>query len=433
MIDNYDKNAENEIDKFKIKNKYPQIAISVDMLDTGIDVPEILNLVFFKPVYSAAKFWQMLGRGTRLCSDLFAPDQHKENFYVFDVCGTFEFFGQNPLGIVPIKSLSISANTFISRCELVFLLQSQGDAHPESEDFKLSKALTEILYNQVNGLDIKGFEVQMHLRHVEHYSKVATWSSIKGGDIQDLAEHIAPLITNDETNELVKRFDLMMVKMKLSILRNERSQVGYIEKLQTMAGELLRKADEVPSIGKKKSTLQMVVQPEYWANVSIPSIEKVRIEIRDLSKLIELSTGKGIFYTNFQDELTAPLMVEEFAGSYSNYESFYAKLKKIVEENSNNLTIHKLHTNQTITTHELDALDKLLFEQSGAETHEDFKKVMGDKPLGVFVRSILGLDTLIAKELFSSFLSNSPLNSQQIEFINFMIKQFTQGSYLKSN
>lgn len=425
VIDNYDKNAEHEIDKFKLKNKYPQIAISVDMLDTGIDVPEILNLVFFKPVYSAAKFWQMLGRGTRLCQDLFAPDEDKKNFYVFDVCGTFEFFGQNPIGIVPSKSLSMTANTFISRCELLFMLQSQGDAHPESEDFKLSKSLVEILHKQVSDLDTTGFEVRMHLRHVEHYSKVVAWSCIKNTDIQDLAEHIAPLITNEETNELVKRFDLMMVKMQLSILRNERSQVGYIEKLQTMAGELLRKADEVPSIGKKKSTLQMIVQPEYWANVSMPSIEKVRIELRDLSKLIDLSTGKGIFYTNFQDELIAPLMVENFVGTYSNHKSYYAKLKEIIEENSNNLTIHKLHTNQTITTHELDALDKLLFEQSEAETHEDFKKVMGDKPLGVFVRSILGLDTLTAKELFSSFLSNGPLTSQQIEFINFMINQFT--------
>lgn len=426
VIDNYDKNAERSIDDFKIKQKYPQIAISVDMLDTGIDVPEILNLVFFKPVFSAAKFWQMLGRGTRLCKNLFAPDEDKQDFFVFDVCGTFDFFGLNPAGIIPSKSMSVTANTFISRCELVFLLQTQGDAHPESEDFALAKSLVEMLHSQVRDLEANsGFEVRLHLRQVEHYSKIGTWSVIKANDIQDLKEHIAPLIQNEETNELVKRFDLMMVKMQLAILRNEQSQRGYVEKLRVMAGELLRKAEEVPSIAKKKTVLRMLVQNEYWENVSIPNLEQVRVEIRDLSKLIDLSTGKGIFYTNFQDEIIAPLVVEEFVGSYGNYESHYAKLKKIVLENANNLTIHRLHTNQAITSFELDALDKMLFEQSGVETDDEFKKILGEKPIGEFIRSILGMDGHAVREAFASFLSNGPLTSEQITFLEFIIKQFT--------
>ncbi len=426
VIDNYDTNAERSIDDFRLKQKYPQLAISVDMLDTGIDVPEILNLVFFKPVFSAAKFWQMLGRGTRLCKDIFAPDEDKQDFFVFDVCGTFDFFGLNPAGIIPSKSMSVTANTFVSRCELVFLLQTQGNAHPESEDFALAKALAENLQSQVSNLEANsGFEVRLHLRQVEHYSKISSWSSLNNNDLQDLREHIAPLIQNEESHELVKRFDLMMVKMQLAILRNERSQRGYVEKLKVMAGELLRKADEVPSIAQKKPVLAMLVQQEYWESVSIPSLEQVRIAIRDLSKLIEVGTGKGIFYTNFQDEITAPLVIEDFAGSYGNFESHYAKLKKIVLENAHNLTIHRLHTNQAITSFELDALDKMLFEQSGVATHEEFKKIIGDKPLGEFVRSILGMDVQAVREAFSSFLSNGPLTSEQITFIEFIIKQFT--------
>lgn len=426
VIDNQTKNAESIIDDFKIKAKFPQIAISVDMLDTGIDVPEILNLVFFKPVYSAAKFWQMLGRGTRLCENLFGPDLHKQNFYVFDVCGTFEFFDINPAGIIPSKAMSLSANTFMSRCELVFLLHNQGNPDPDSEDFKLAKSLAEVLHKQVLNLDTTVFTVRMHLRQVEHYSKQSSWNSLKSNDLQDLREHIASLIENDETHELVKRFDLMMVKMQLSILRNERSQVGYVEKLKTMAAELLR-SENVPSIAQCKNTLQMIIQPEYWANTSIPHFEKVRLEIRELSKLVRLETGKGIFYTNFEDEITADLKVEEFAGTYANFESLHMKLRKLIQDNSTNLTIQKLHTNQTITNYELDALDKILFEQSGIKTYEDFKRVMGDKPLGVFIRSILGMDRNVANALFSSFLSNGPLSSQQIEFINFMITQFTQS------
>ena len=427
IIDNYATDAESTIEDFKIKAKFPQIAISVDMLDTGIDVPEILNLVFFKPVYSASKFWQMLGRGTRLCQDVFAPDQHKKDFYVFDVCGTFEYFGQNPQGVIPQKSLSITANTFILRCELVFILHAKNNLQPDSEDFKLAKSLCEMLQKQVLALDITGFEVRMHLRQVEHYSKTSTWSSIKQKDIQELREHIASLIQSEEHNELVKQFDLMMVRTKLAVIRNDSSKASYIEKIKTFASDLLRKADEVPSIAEKKPTLQMVLQSEYWASVTIPSLEKVRIELRDLNTALDKKTGKTIYYTNFEDQITAPLMVEDFQGSYGNYESHYEKLKKIVMDNSNNLTIQKLHTNQVITSYELDALDKMLFDQSGIKTHQEFKRAIGDNPLGIFIRSIIGLDKNTANQLFSSFLSNGPLSSEQIGLLNFIIDKFVKN------
>src|SRR4029434_2718610 len=90
--------AQSLIDNFSSKEKAPHIAISVDMLDTGIDIPEVVNLVFFKLVRSKTKFWQMLGRGTRLCPDLFWPGQNKAFFYVFDYCQNLEYFSQYILG-----------------------------------------------------------------------------------------------------------------------------------------------------------------------------------------------------------------------------------------------------------------------------------------------------------------------------------------------
>ncbi|MCF2445407.1 DEAD/DEAH box helicase family protein [Dyadobacter sp. CY345] len=427
IIDNYDKNAEKSILDFKIKDKYPQIAISVDMLDTGIDVPEILNLIFFKPVYSAAKFWQMLGRGTRLCKDIFGPDNHKKDFYVFDVCQTFDFFAENPEGIIPSRSKSLSEDTFMSRVELLFLLQTQGDPVPESEDFRLAKSIGALLNKQVVDLDQSGFEVRLHLRHVEHYCNPDAWTNIKSSQVTELAGHVAPLVRNEDTDERIKRFDLMMVKLQLAILRNERAQEGYVEKLKTMASELLRKSETVPTIAGKKETLVRIVQPEFWAQTSMSALEKVRIEIRDLSKLIDPSSGKVIFYTNFADQLTAPVMAHDFSGNFGSFDSLYAKLKKIILSNENNLTIHRLHTNQPITAAELDDLDRMLFEESGVQTHEEFKRVLGEKPLGVFVRSILGLDSNAAQRAFSAFLSNGPLSSIQIEFVNDLIKQLTQN------
>lgn len=99
VIDNRINYAQTLIDEFSEPNKLPQIAISVDMMDTGIDVPEVLNLVFFKKVMSYAKFWQMIGRGTRLCPGLI-DGEDKSKFYIFDFCGNFEFFRmskENPL------------------------------------------------------------------------------------------------------------------------------------------------------------------------------------------------------------------------------------------------------------------------------------------------------------------------------------------------
>lgn len=434
IIDNYDKNAEESILQFKIKDRYPQIAISVDMLDTGIDVPEIVNLVFFKPVYSAAKFWQMLGRGTRLCKNLFGPDDDKKDFYVFDVCNVFDFFEVNPQGVIPGRAKSLSESLFNARVEVLYLLHSQTTILPESADFELAQSLAHLLHQQVSNLanpDNKGFEVILHLRQVEHYSNLENWSYIKATNVSELAEHIAPLVREEEAHEQVKRFDLLMIRLQLAIMRSERSQGSYVEKLQIMASELLRKADTVPTIARKREILASILQPEFWTEVSIAGIEQIRIEIRELSKLLELSTGKGIFYTNFKDEITAPILAENFIGNYGNFESHYSKLRRIILDNASHLTIHKLYTNQPISAFELDELDRLLFEQSGIETHEKFKEALGTKPLGLFIRSILGLDIDAARKAFSEFLSNGPLSSQQIEFINQLIQQLSYNGIIE--
>ena len=117
-------------------NKPPHIAISVDMLDTGIDVPEVVNLVFFKPVRSKTKFWQMIGRGTRLCPNLFGPGRHKEFFYVFDWCRNFEFFNQNPDVTEGASTDTLAKRLFTARVELVGEVDapySHHTAEPGSE------------------------------------------------------------------------------------------------------------------------------------------------------------------------------------------------------------------------------------------------------------------------------------------------------------
>ena len=133
MIDNYETYAQNILDDFSTPDKAPHIAISVDMLDTGIDVPEVANLVFFKIVRSKTKFWQMIGRGTRLCPDLFGPGQDKEFFFVFDYCQNLEFFGANAKGVEGSAQESLSKKLFLRRLELLQTLRQEPPARRRNQ------------------------------------------------------------------------------------------------------------------------------------------------------------------------------------------------------------------------------------------------------------------------------------------------------------
>jgi type I restriction enzyme R subunit len=125
--------AQSLIDNFSAKDKAPHIAISVDMLDTGIDIPEVVNLVFFKLVRSKTKFWQMLGRGTRLCPDLFGPGKHKEFFYVFDYCQNLEYFSQNIPATEGALGESLGKRLFNARLELIGELDIEAGEKPTAK------------------------------------------------------------------------------------------------------------------------------------------------------------------------------------------------------------------------------------------------------------------------------------------------------------
>jgi len=125
LIDNYVTYSQDLIDKFEVRDGNPQVAVSVDMLDTGIDVPDVLNLVFFKPVKSKIKFMQMIGRGTRLSEDIYGAGKDKECFYIFDWCRNFEYFEQNPDGKIVQQSMSLTERLFALRAEVAFYLQHQ--------------------------------------------------------------------------------------------------------------------------------------------------------------------------------------------------------------------------------------------------------------------------------------------------------------------
>ena len=207
--------AQTIIDDFKIADKPPYIAVSVDMMDTGIDVPECVNLVFFKKVRSKAKFWQMIGRGTRLCKDLTCIDQidgeytDKRRFLIFDYCGNFEFFREHKEGFESKETKTLSENIFGKQVKLISLLQESAFSDDAYQKWRAT--LVSTCQSQVKDLNMELVSVKLQLQFVEKYKKEKAFDSLGEGDKGELLQHIAPIVRLNDEDELNALTILCMV------------------------------------------------------------------------------------------------------------------------------------------------------------------------------------------------------------------------------
>lgn len=415
IIDYQEEYRHDLLNKFKDKTKMPQIAVSVDMLDTGIDVPEVCNLVFFKPIRSSVKFWQMIGRGTRLCPDLFAINQNKKEFMVFDFCENFEFFSSHPKGVEGNTSKSLSQRLFELRLRLALVLLGQE----ESELKKYGQSIVDQLIKQTQALNGESFIVRQHWEVVEKYRDFNAWNALSDLDLKELHDHIAPLMVESDQDELAKRFDALMLDIQLSVLNGEKRQTTLIQKVVATAGKLSKKAS-IPTVARKMDTLKEVQQKLFWEGASIPNIERIRVELRDIIKFLD-SENTPIYFTMFDDEFDGEVKEHQLLYRFNDLDTYKRKVEQYLKEQSSNITIHKLRNNVSITKAELEALDRMLFEQGTLGTKAEFIKAYGEQPLGKFIRSIVGLDVQAAKLAFAEVLNNQTLNAAQIRFMDTII------------
>ena len=419
VIDYQEEYKSDLLKQFKVKQKMPQIAVSVDMLDTGIDVPEVANLVFFKPVRSSAKFWQMIGRGTRLCKDLFGYGIHKKEFIIFDFCENFEFFNNKPKGIEGNSSKSLSQRLFEIRLRLSFVLLSQEEI--ELKDYGAS--ILEGLILQTQSLNTDSFIVRQHWREVEKYRDPNAWNALTDLDVKELFDHIAPLMTETDQDEMAKRFDVLMLEIQFSVLNGEKKQVGLIKKVVSTAGKLSKKAS-IPSVARKMDYIKDAQNKIFWQVGDIPAIERLRVELRELIKFIDFE-NTPIYFTMFEDEFEGNIIEHQLVYGFNDLEAYRRKVEQYLKQQSNHLTIHKIRNNIQITQSELGDLEHMLFDQGEMGTREEFVKAFGEQPLGKFIRGIVGLETNAAKLAFGEILSGQTLNSQQIRFMDTIINFFT--------
>ena len=424
--------AQTVIDDFKKPDKPPFIAVSVDMMDTGIDVPECVNLVFFKKVRSKTKFWQMIGRGTRLCKNLACMDQidgeytDKRRFMIFDYCGNFEFFREHKEGFEARETKSLSENIFDKRVKLISLLQESAYV---GQDFQTWRAeLMDICHEQVTALNQDLTAVRLRLRYVEKYKERTAFQHISEGDKSELMQYIAPLVQMDEKDEFAKRFDNFMYGLMLANMEKMPS-FQYAKKQLCNIAALLEHKASIPQVQAKMPVIQEIGTDAFWDANDILLFEEVRKELRDLIQFtVEAGAGKQIF-TRLADPILARQEGNPLEAAY-DFEDYRAKVSRYVNEHGDTLAIYKLTHNVPLSSGDYQELSRVLTSELGS--HEDYQQEFGDTPFGLLIRKIAKLDHNAAMEAFSEFINDQSLNQKQIAFVHKIINHVEQNGYMEN-
>ncbi|HBP24370.1 MAG TPA: DEAD/DEAH box helicase [Oribacterium sp.] len=424
--------AQTIIDDFRNPEKDPQIAVSVDMMDTGIDVPEAVNLVFFKQVKSKTKFWQMIGRGTRLCPELLCMDSidgeygGKRRFLIFDYCGNFDFFETHKEGYAGSETRSLSELIFIKKISLAQQLQTEAYASPEFQAFR--QQLVTDCQQLVCALNTELVSVHTHLKYVENYKKPEQYQFISDEMQTELLREIAPLVHIEGKDESAKRFDNFMYNLMLQDLDGTALFPHLKDQLVNIC-ELLAKKISIPQVLAKLPVLKRVRSEEFWETNDVLEMEKVRQELRGLIQFLTGGKGTKPIYTTLADTVIDRKEGEQLAPAYE-FVDYKKKVNRYINDHGNAISIHKLTHNIPLTSGDYEELERILTEELGNK--EDYEKAYGDTPFGLLIRKIAKLDHTAAMAVFSEFINDQSLNQKQIAFVNKIISYIENNGYMEN-
>lgn len=425
--------AQTIIDDFKAPDKMPIIAVSVDMMDTGIDVPQCVNLVFFKKVRSKAKFWQMIGRGTRLCKGLTCTDQidgeytDKKRFLIFDYCGNFEYFRAHKEGYETKEAKSLTENIFGKQVKLAVMLQESTYAEDEYQEWR--SELVGTCYAQVLELNTELIAVKLRMQSVEKFKRPGSFDFISEGDKGELLQQIAPIVRLDDTDEYAKRFDNFMYGLMISAMAQMPS-FQYAQRQLRDIGTLLERKISIPQVKAKLTIIKEVNTDAFWEANNILLFEKVRKELRGLMQfLVEIGPVKNPIITRLTDPIIGEQEGVQLEPPY-DFEDYRAKVDRYVNENGNTLAIYKLTHNIPLSVGDYRELERVLTSELGSK--EDYAREFGNTPFGLLVRKIAKLDHDAAMAAFSQFINDQSLSQKQITFVHKIINHIEQNGYMES-
>ena len=432
VIDNQAKYPQSLIDDFSQKDKAPHIAISVDMLDTGIDVPEVANLVFFKPVYSRIKFWQMIGRGTRLCPELFGLGEDKPDFRVFDFCFNFDFFRENPQGIEGGGAVSLGTRLFRSRVQLLGHIQQTPDLDPDSA---LRDGLTTGLYDEVAAMNRDNFIVRMHLEAVERYQDREMWQQLNETDREVLQREVATLPSEVETDDIESRmFDLTALRMQLALAENNLAGLENNRQKVIEIAALLEEKTAIPAVKEQLGYLAAIQEEDFWEGLTLNQLEELRVRLRDLVPFLD-KEKRTIVYTDFKDDVLGIRDEEAVYMPKMTGLQYEKKVKDYLRNHLDHLVIHRLRSNQPLTETDLHGLEQTLVEIGEDEGQVLLTALLersGAPSLAWFVRALVGMDRAAAQQAFSQFLNDRSLTGPQIRFVEMIIDQLTSRGVMEA-
>jgi type I restriction enzyme R subunit len=428
VIDNYESKAQDLLEKFTdpFEEQDPQIAVSVDMMDTGVDAPRVVNLVFFKMVKSSSKFWQMIGRGTRLCPNLFGPGEDKKEFIIFDYCQNFEFFDEFPDGAATKNMKPLLQQIFETKLKVSQLISDLPEK--TAADIEVRDAYLDELHKTIQNLDENRFVVRKELRYVKEFSNKNKWLNLSKSDVQDINSHLSHLQpASRDDDELARRFDMLILVYQILLLSGSDNTGKYMSKIFRTAASLQKK-DNIPQVSIHIPLIKEVQTDQYWETINVKKLDSLRSALRDLIKYLDTQKQEPI-YTHFEDELDHDgIKVRGHVNtSYESLQSYKDRVESYIRKNKDHLTIHKLRNNIPVTKEEIQAVEDMLFTESVAGTKDQFVQQYGEKPLGAFIRSITGVEQAVLNEAFADFLQVGNLRADQMTFINTIISYLTKN------
>ena len=425
LIDNYVNKAHSLILDFEQMDKYPQIAVSVDMLDTGVDVPSVLNLVFFKCVRSKIKFMQMIGRGTRLCPKVFG-DADKKEFYIFDWCGNFEYFSVNSDGANPVAVKSLTERLFALRLDIAAALQS-AEHQEKEDDRRLHDELKDILHAQVDSLSLSRIDVRAHLQTIEPYREREAWVCLSDLDVAEL-KGIAHLLPRPKENEAAKKFDVLMLYLQLeqvdSTVKADNSRASVIK-----VAQLLEKKATIPAVRERMETIKEVQTAAFWDHCTLDSLERVRKELRELVHVLAESRDERRFVINIEDAISS----DAVAAPVTLKATYHDRVIDYLAKHTDNEVLRKIQNFEQLTTDDVNELQRIFWDELGTRTEFD-EATNGKKynhNVAAFIRVIQGVDRQKALALYTRFIKDGNLTGEQEQYLKEILNYLSENGDLK--
>ena len=420
VIDNYTNYSQSLIDDFSDVRKMPQIAVSVDMLDTGIDVPEILNLVFFKKVMSKAKFWQMIGRGTRLCPGLL-DGKDKTGFYIFDYCSNFEFFGTERKDVSG-QVATLQEQLFRLKLELALRLQDISLQNDFCVNFR--KILVSDLHKGIMRLNRNSFAVRQHLCVLDRFSDIKAFENIAETDVYELNAEIAPLVLPEQDDSEALRFDALLLAIEIARIMSSPCSRALNDLKKRVSG--LSSCGNIPEVQAHRELIEKIIHTDYINHAGLPEFEEIRQKLRGIMRFVP-PVRKNLYDTDFTDKIT-DFIVREADLATTDLENYRKKAEHFLREHRDWTSINRLISGEQLSRADIDELEHILWHELGSK--EDYENATGNMPLGEFVRSVLGMDISAVKAAFSRFIDENSLDSSQIQFVNRIIDYIAQNGMM---